>query len=158
MSDSRPGEVLISMLHAIDRLDWPIVRASFADRVRVDYSSLSGQPAADVSADDLIAGWKTLLPGFDATQHLAGPVLASQENATAVVETHVRGYHHIADAKAGEIWMVAGHYTARLSVHEGDWKIVELTLTLFYQEGNLSLPDLARSRAVVEPRESRQRS
>ena len=155
MSDSRPGEVLISLLHAIDRLDWPIVRGSFTDRVRVDYSSLSGQPAADVSADDLIAGWKTLLPGFDATQHLAGPVLVSNDNAAAVVETHVRGYHRIADANAGNIWMVAGHYTARLTEHDGDWKIAALTLTVFYQEGNLSLPDAARARAASTPRVSR---
>ena len=154
MSDSRPGEVLVSMLHAIDRLDWPIVRGAFADRVRVDYSSLSGQPAADVSADDLIAGWKALLPGFDATQHLVGPVLVSDDNGIAVVETHVRGYHHIADAKAGGTWMVAGHYTATLTEHDDDWQIAALTLTVFYQEGNLALPELARARAGITPRNS----
>ncbi len=72
-----PRAVGRPVLHAIDRLDWPAVRQSFADRVTVDYRSLNGEPAAEVKAEDLIAGWRALLPGFDATQHLLGPVVVS---------------------------------------------------------------------------------
>lgn len=140
------------MLHAIDRLDWPVVRQPFADRVRVDYSSLSGQPAADVNADDLIRDWGALLPGFDATQHLIGHVLVSRDEQSTIAETHVRGYHHIDGVAGGNTWMVAGHYTLRFVERPGGWSIITLTLTVFYQEGNLALPDLARSRAASRPR------
>ena len=148
MNWSTPSDAVTSMLHAIDRLDWQAVRRSFADRVTVDYSSLNGSPGAEVGADDLIAGWKALLPGFDATQHLLGPVVVSRSHDATIAETHVRGYHYIAGADGGEVWMVAGHYAARLIEDAGAWAIASLTLTVFYQQGNLALPDLARTRAA----------
>jgi hypothetical protein len=51
----------------------------------------------------------------------------------------------------GEIWMVAGHYTVRLRLIDADWRIAGITLTVFYQEGNLEIPNIARSRASSSP-------
>nr|WP_312887777.1 nuclear transport factor 2 family protein [Mesorhizobium caraganae] len=39
---------------AVDAQDWKLARSYFADRVTVDFSSLSGQPAATIASDDLI--------------------------------------------------------------------------------------------------------
>jgi hypothetical protein len=152
MNWSTPSDAVASMLHAIDRLDWPAVRQSFADRVTVDYHTLNGTPAADVNADDLIAGWRAVLPGFDATQHLVGPVVASPDGDVTRAETHVRGYHYIAGAEGGHLWLVAGHYSARLIDSNGRWQITALTLTVFYQEGNLALPGIATGRAASSAR------
>jgi hypothetical protein len=44
--------------------------------------------------------------------------------------------------------MVAGNYEVRLQLLEGKWKIAGITLRVFYQEGNLQMPDLARQREV----------
>jgi hypothetical protein len=169
------------MLLAIDELDWPGVRRAFADRVRVDYESLSGAAPAEVEADALIESWRGLLPGFDATQHITGPVVVDDTGPDeALARTSVRGYHWI----AGEEWMVAGRYTMTLrrvidlplrasgsaSVHgsdetrrrfgevaesvgvRGDWRIISITLTVARQTGVLSLPDTARERAQSAPR------
>jgi hypothetical protein len=142
MTDS---DVLPRMLHAIDALDWPAVRAAFADEIRVDYTSLSGGEPETLPADALITRWQGLLPGFDATQHLAGPVVLSSDGGPGVrAAAHVRGYHHIRGSDGGQTWGVFGHYTARLA----DGKITELTLRVFYQEGNLELPALAARRAT----------
>lgn len=54
------ADTLTRMLHAVDRLDWDGVRACFAGQLRVDYTELNG---------------------FDATQHLTGPVLLTESNA-----------------------------------------------------------------------------
>jgi hypothetical protein len=156
MNWSTPPDAVASMLLAVDRLDWPAVRQSFADRVMVDYRSLSGAPAAEVDADDLIAGWRAVMPGFDATQHLAGPVVASRDGDAARAETHVRAYHHVAGAEGGDTWMVAGHYSVRLIERDGRWRIIALTLTVFYQEGNLALPRIATSRAPSSARAQQQ--
>lgn len=156
MNWSNPPDAVASMLHAIDRLDWPAVRQSFADRVTVDYRSLNGEPAAEVKAEDLIAGWQALLPGFDATQHLIGAVVVSLDGDAARADTHVRAYHHIAGAEAGTTWMVAGHYSVRLVERSGRWQILALTLTVFYQEGNLALPSVATARAISSPRAQQQ--
>jgi SnoaL-like domain len=146
MSDA---ELLPRMLHAIDALDWPAVRAALADQVRVDYTSLSGGEPETLPGGDLIARWQGLLPGFDATQHLIGPVVLTGDSGAGVrADTHVRGYHHIHGPDGGQTWAVHGHYTARLA----GGKITELTLRVFYQEGNLGLPTIATERATTSPR------
>jgi SnoaL-like domain len=142
------ADALPRMLHAIDALDWPAVRAAFADQVSVDYTSLSGGEPETLPAGDLMARWQGLLPGFDATQHLSGPVVLTDDDGGVRADTHVRGYHHLRGAEGGETWGVYGHYTAGLA----DGKITELTLQVFYQEGNLGLPALATERAATAPR------
>jgi hypothetical protein len=145
------ADVLPRLLYAIDVLDWPGVRAAFADEVRVDYTSLSGGEAETLPADDLIARWQGLLPGFDATQHMIGPVVLTGDGGPGLrADAHVRGYHHIEGSDGGQTWAVYGHYTARLV----DGKIAELTLVVFYQEGDLGLPAVATERAKTSPRQS----
>ena len=41
-----------------------------------------------------------------------------------------------------------GHYEVRLRSIDGAWKIAAITLTVFYQEGNLTIPQIARARAM----------
>jgi hypothetical protein len=140
------ADTVVGLLHAIDARDWKAVRAAFDETVEVDYTSLFGGKPSSTPAAELVAGWAAFLPGFDATQHLLGPVTVRSEPGGAVAQAHVRGYHYIKGAPGGEVWMVAGHYTIRL-VRRTGWKIRGLTLKAYYQEGNRGLPDLARSRA-----------
>jgi hypothetical protein len=145
MSDA---DVLTRLLHAVDRLDWPEARRCLASDVRVDYSELSGREPETLAADDLVQRWRGLLPGFDATQHMTGPVLVSHDERPGLrTETHVRGYHRL----GAETWAVHGHYVARLI----DGRIAEITLQVFYQEGNPGLREEATKRARTRPREPR---
>ncbi|HEY0945791.1 MAG TPA: nuclear transport factor 2 family protein [Opitutaceae bacterium] len=167
MSASRPepdpsdksavADCVATMLHAIDVLDWTIVRESFTTQVDVDYTSLFGGSPSTTQAEDLIKTWRELLPGFDATQHLIGPVVVTRDRATdnrVTAETHVRGYHRITAADGGETWMVAGHYTMGLAHEAGQWRICSIKLSAFYQEGNLDLPKIAAQRAT-DPSQAR---
>lgn len=135
-----------AMLHAIDTLDWTGVRAAFADRVTVDYTSLFGGEPATMAGDDLIKTWQGLVPGIDATQHMIGPVVSVIAGDTAKAETHVRGYHRLKGVEGGETWMVAGHYVFKLIRQSGVWRIEAMTLIAYYQEGNLQLPGAAKAR------------
>jgi hypothetical protein len=141
-----------AMLHAIDAKDWDGVRRAFADHIEIDYSSLFGAPAARVDADEHVAGWKAFVGAFDLTQHMTGPFLVTPRPDGATAHTHVRAYHQIKGAPGGEIWMVAGHYEVRLQPDGGMWRIAGITLTVFYQEGNLAIPDIARARVESSPR------
>ena len=138
-----------SMLHAIDAKNWDSVRHAFADSVHMDYSSLFGDPAATVAADDQVAGWRAFAGAFDVTQHITGPIIATADGADVTASTHVRAYHRIQGAEGGDVWMVAGHYDVRLTSFDGKWKIAAITLTVFYQEGNLAIPQIARDRAAA---------
>ncbi|MGI5131918.1 nuclear transport factor 2 family protein [Pseudonocardia sp. CA-107938] len=144
--------VLTRLLHAVDALDWAAARATFADTVRADYTELAGGEVEDVAADELIGRWQAVFPGFDATQHVTGPgVVTPEDDGLLRLDTHVRAFHRIADAEGGPLWGVHGHYVVR--VRAG--LIVGITLQLYYQEGNLTLPALATSRTVTQPRTPR---
>jgi hypothetical protein len=43
--------------------------SSFLEEIELDYSSLSGNPAANVKAKDIVAQWSAFLPKFKFTQH-----------------------------------------------------------------------------------------
>jgi hypothetical protein len=151
MESTEAANAFTRMLHAIDAKDWAGVRREFADRIEINYQSLFGEPAAHVGADAHVAGWQAFASAFDATQHVTGPLVVTATNGRATAETHVRAYHQIKGAAGGEMWMVAGHYMVRLRVIDGHWKIDGITLTVLYQEGNLEIPNIARSRASSLP-------
>jgi hypothetical protein len=141
--------VFTHMLHAIDLRDWQAVRDAFADHVDVDYSSLSGAPAATMSSDEQIGAWRSFVGAFDATQHLTGPFVTSERESEVLGTTSVRGYHRIAGAAGGDTWVVAGLYHVRFVHRRAGWRIVGLTLKVIYQDGNLDLPRVARDRAAA---------
>jgi SnoaL-like protein len=128
--------VLTRMLHAIDGRDWPAVRAGFTDEVRTDYTSLFGGSPETISADDLVARWRGLIPGFTATQHITGPVVATDDR----LETHVIAHHWL----DGDTWVVYGHYVARTV----DGRIAELTLQTFHETGDRDILAAATERAA----------
>jgi hypothetical protein len=132
------------MLHAFDRKDWLAVRAAFAHDVDVDYSSLSGVPAARTSADELVSAWQRFADAFDATQHITGPVVVAPRGHGVHARTHVRAYHRRKGAASGEIWMVAGHYEVQLNRVGDGWTIAAMTLHVLYQEGHPNGPAAVR--------------
>ncbi|MGH7717512.1 MAG: nuclear transport factor 2 family protein [Gemmatimonadaceae bacterium] len=79
------------LVHDADARDWPAVRARFADTVDVDYTSLAGGEPARMPADQLVAAWRALLPGFHATQHLLGPVIVELDGDHATARAHTYG-------------------------------------------------------------------
>jgi hypothetical protein len=138
------GATLTRLLHAIDAKDWRGVRDTFADTLDMDYQSLFGDPPMRIDADQQVAGWQQFAGAFDVTQHVTGPILVTADGNDALAHTHVRAYHRISGAVGGDVWMVAGHYTVKLSRVREAWKIAGMTLTVFYQEGNLRIPKIAR--------------
>jgi hypothetical protein len=149
MDTTQAGETFTRMLHAIDAKNWAGVRREFADTLDMDYSSLFGVPAARVDADQQVDGWRQFVGAFDATQHITGPLLVTACSEGAIADTHVRAYHRMQGASGGDVWMVAGHYSVKLIPVDDAWKIAGITLTVFYQEGNLDIPSLAQARATA---------
>lgn len=143
-------DAIATMLGAIDRLDWRVVHAAFAPTVAVDYTSLFGGSAETLPVETLIERWRRLLPGFDATQHLIGPIVVTGDSGpAATAETQVRGYHYMSGAEGGSVWMAAGRYQFAMERRDGEWRIGAITLHLAYQEGNRGLPETAQARVAA---------
>ncbi len=47
--------------NAVDAKDWAKARTFFADKVAVDFTSLAGGKPAQITADELVGGWRTNL-------------------------------------------------------------------------------------------------
>lgn len=130
--------------HAVDDRDWTAVRAGLTDEVAADYSSLSGGEPEQLAADELVARWRGLLPGFDGTQHLLGPLVITTAGDDATVDTNVRAYHRLGEST----WIVAGRYDLTLRRADGTWRVAGIVLHTTYTDGDRSLPGQATARAA----------
>jgi SnoaL-like domain len=141
------SEVITRMFHAVDDLDWVMVRRCCAPVLATDYTSLWGGEAGPVSIDDLVTDWGGMAPGFDTTQHLLGPfAVVGASDTSLTVGTNVRAYHHIAGVGT---WLVAGRYVIGLTRRDGDWVIDGITLHARYEEGDRELVTRARTRTAA---------
>ena len=153
-----PAAVLTRLLHAVDALHWARVRDCLADQLELDYTELFGGEPQLMTGDELVASWQGLLPGFDATHHMTGPVLAEPDHSSdgdVTLRAQVRGLHQLAGAEGGDLWDVYGQYEVRLTRADGAWRISWLVLHLIHQAGNTGLPKLAAARAATSPRAPR---
>lgn len=143
---SRVRDTVKGVAHHIDLREWGSLRALYSAEVETDYTSLFGGEVQRQPADELMATWNQLLSPV-ATQHLLGPIEVSLDGSSATARCHVRGYHFANDAPSGPTWMVAGHYTFKLRIEQGRWRITHMKLDTFYQTGNGKLLQEAASKA-----------
>ena len=141
---------VVRFFHAIDDRAWPAVRAGLTDEVSSDYTSLFGGAPERLAGDALVTRWQGLLPGFDGTQHLLGPLVIEQAGDDATVACNVRAYHHL----GGSTWLVAGRYSLTLRRLNERWQVAGIVLHTTYEEGDRSLTDQATARAAAQPTSS----
>ena len=138
------GDAIVGIgLHA-DRHEWDRLEASFAPEVTTDYTSLFGGTPQTQARSALVAGWRGMLPGFDATQHMvtvAEVRLRDPDHATA--RSYVRATHRLGTA----LWVVGGFYTHELVRSPEGWRVTFMRLGLLYEEGDRGLVAGAAERA-----------
>jgi SnoaL-like domain len=131
------------LLDAIDRRDWTIVGSHLAEQVKTDYTSLfAGSPRTQTAAE-LIDSWRSLVPGFDATQHLTGTILADVSGDTARARCAVTAVHRIGE----DHWTPSGHYEIELLRTGSYWVIGAIVYHNVFVAGDQTLPEKAQARA-----------
>jgi hypothetical protein len=117
-----------------DMRQWSRLRDLYADQVEIDYTSLVGGEPARVSADDLIAGWRTGLGRYRATQHLLGNHHITIDGGSAAVRVYVKATHWLPQPDGDSTWTVHGYYDYTLQQIEGGWHITRhiFTATIVY--------------------------
>jgi hypothetical protein len=137
------SDAITGLLHAVDRRDWTTVGTYLAPQVQTDYTSLfGGSPHTQTSAE-LVAGWRAFVPGFDATLHLTGPILADVVRDAARARCAVRAIHSLGQ----DHWIVSGHYEMELSRTSRGWVISAIGYENVLVSGDRTLPERAQARA-----------
>ncbi|WP_216213807.1 nuclear transport factor 2 family protein [Amycolatopsis aidingensis] len=143
------AETVIRLFHALDAHDWTMIRTLTGDPIDVDYPSKQGGPER-LGVEDFVSGLKGFLPGFDATQHLVGSIVAEvSDGITATARFHARVTHLLTEAGDDLIWTIGCHYTLGLDRREGSWKLRSSRVRVVYEEGDRGLEELARRRVVA---------
>jgi hypothetical protein len=135
----------------VDAQRWEHLLGLFAADVQVDYTSLFGSERQSMTREQLISGWRQLLPGFTRTTHLIGSPSASVSGETAQVSASVVAWHFINDPVLNgraDLWLVGGCYEIVFNKRDDVWRISALTLANAWSQGNLDLPGIARQRAM----------
>jgi hypothetical protein len=139
MDTERVTKVITNIFEGADERDWNRVKASFANDVLLDYSSMNGNPAAVLSSDNIIKAWKGFLPGFDITHHHITNFQIKESDGVAKAHFSGKADHFI----DGESWTVEGTYDLELAVSGDGAQVTKFKFNLQKQSGNTELPQKA---------------
>ncbi len=129
------NHLIHTLFDEVDTRNWEKVKNTMADSVYTDYTALGGD-AGFKSPDEILTGWKALLPGFEKTIHqihneaiwVAGNRASATMDAIAI---------HYLDGKQ---WTVFVGYDTEYIKEDGNWKLARIDLSLYDQKGETSLP------------------
>ncbi len=146
---SQIAETVISLFSGTDARNWTKVQSVMAAHVKLDYSSMSGEPASILSPGQIIKKWKAFLPGFDCTHHQVSGFHVIENEQTAVAHYMAKADHYIGNV----VWTVEGTYDTELTCKDERWFICSHKFNLVKQSGDTTLPSKAaekvKSRNVV---------
>jgi hypothetical protein len=128
---------------AVDLARYDLAEAAFASSIVIDYSSLWGGKPQRMTPTELMAAWRALVPGFDATRHELRDVRARVQGDSATATAFVDGRHWF----EGRLWRPIGTYSWTLERRGGAWKVTKMTFTMTEEIGDRGLVALATERA-----------
>jgi hypothetical protein len=147
MENQQITSVVTAIFQGTDERDWQKVEKSFADKVLLDYTSMSGGTPSTLTPQQITAAWKTLLPGFDSTKHHISDLKVDQHDDEAGFTNAVHAEHYLQVDGKQETWIVEGHYIFQLKKVNHEWKVSAMKFIKRNISGNMNLPQLATERA-----------
>lgn len=89
------ADIVPRLCYAEDDRAYDALRALFAETVRVDMSSLFGEPAYEIGPDELMERARTVLGAFEYTQHHTSSAVVDLDGDRATVRAAVMEYHGV---------------------------------------------------------------
>ena len=131
-------ESIFRLFVATDQNEWEVLTTVFADSVKLDYTSMNHQPSAVLSSQEIIAQWRSVLPGFDHTHHQIGNVVVEEDEENAHAFCYGTATHYLEHEK-GHLWTVVGSYDFDMEKQNQQWVITTMRFNYKYQTGNTEL-------------------
>ena len=138
--------VVTSIPLAVDLAAYDLAERAFAPEVVIDYTSLWGGTPDTMTPAELMAAWRSIVPGFDATWHELSDVQARVDGDTAEASAFVDGRHWIGD----RLWRPVGTYQWQLVKREDGWKVTQMTFSMTREIGDRAVATEATERAKAK--------
>ncbi len=134
-AEKRIDSTITTLFNSVDQRNWEAVKQTMADSVYTDYTALGGDSGFK-TPDEIINGWKALLPGFERTIHQVHntAIWVAGNRATATMDAIAT--HFLSD----DFWTVFVGYDTEFIAENGTWKLARIDLSLYDQTGNGELP------------------
>lgn len=139
------SDIIVNAGFHNDRGAYDLLSELLAPEVTVDAVSLFGGEIETLPKEELIARYKSRLPGCDYNQHMISCLEVRLDGAEgAVARSYFRATHRV-DQK---LWVVGGLYTHRLIRSANSWRIACIAIELGYEEGDRGILDIAAERVA----------
>jgi hypothetical protein len=132
------AETVERVARGADLRQWGAVRAAFADRVELDY----GAPE-HLTAEEIIARWRPLFAGFDATRHALSDLAVRIDGSRASATSRFEAVHRRRGTPGGDEWTLAGRYEFELARSPDGWRVTRMRMIPERSTGNATLPEAA---------------
>lgn len=114
-------DLLVNLFVAVDEKDWDRARAALADTVAFDVTSLAGGEAADVAADDIVAGWTDGLTPVREVHHQVSNFRFSISGDRATARCYGIAYHYNRTDAGPTVTTFVGTYDFGLTRAGDEW-------------------------------------
>jgi hypothetical protein len=139
---SRVEAVMLKFGRALDTGDWPAYRSCFADRFRVNFERLTGQPEVHVDADLWTRFAQVILSPVRRHHQYSNMSVTVDGDRAAGLIYQVSRHWKATDGGSAEYTQI-GWYENTFGCIDGEWKITRLLHTFQWVSGNGALFDFS---------------
>jgi hypothetical protein len=131
-------DIVLRVGRMLDDQDFDGLAGVFAESVHIDYTSLFGGAAQDMTSTDLLNSWRSDLAGVDSAQHVVIGPLAEITGDRATASANIMIVAKRSDSFGASTWSCGGRYELTLE-RTPQWVITSFTLKAFWTDGNINV-------------------
>ena len=128
-------QLMLRFGRALDLHDWPMYRATFTDRIDVDFRDLTGQPPSTVDADLWTDFARLILTPVTVLHQYSNHVIHIDGDGATSILYHVSRHHRANDRGASENVQYGWYDNGYTRTPQG-WRISRLKHCFQWVEGN----------------------
>jgi len=140
-------ELICRTMHALDACDWAAYRASFEEDAAFDFREHGAAPAEArqvvTGIDTIIALQKSVIEGFDTTQHHVTTMIHTIDGGGAVTDCFLYAEHFLKTDRGDPSVSLGGRYQITSRRHPEGWKVHLWRFYAPWMRGNPLLYQLA---------------
>ncbi len=122
-----------------DQRNWEGVKATFADEVLFDMTSMSGGSPVMLKSQQIVDMWDEGLKELKAIHHQVGNYLITARDGDADLFCYGIALHYLPNPTSENVRAFVGSYDLHLLKVDGIWKIDRFKFNLKFIEGNKEL-------------------